>query len=72
MASVYASADVVANLKAAGVSADAISTWQKFYEGVAINTSKNLTAVQRSALLKNILGGINGRYSSKIYAEKQK
>jgi RHS repeat-associated protein len=56
-ASVEASAEVIANLKAAGVSSDAIATFQNFYEGVAAANPANASAIQRAALLSNILKG---------------
>jgi RHS repeat-associated protein len=56
-ASVEASPEVIANLKAGGVSADAISTFQRFYAGAAADNPGNLSAIQRAALLGNILKG---------------
>jgi len=54
-ASTLASAEVVASLKAAGVTAEGIATFQRFYAGVALVTPRNLSAVHRAALLRNIL-----------------
>jgi len=54
-ASTAASTEVVANLQSAGVSARAISLAQQFYAGVATANPANLSAVQRAALLANIL-----------------
>jgi hypothetical protein len=54
-ASTLASAEVVANLQASGVSAEAISIFQQFYAGVAAANPANLSAVHRAALLLNIL-----------------
>jgi len=54
-ASTVASAETVANLKAAGVTAESIATWQQFYAGAVLDNPANLSAVHRAALLLNIL-----------------
>jgi hypothetical protein len=54
-ASTAASAEVIANLKSAGVTPLTISTFQRFYAGAARSNPANLAAVQRAALLANIL-----------------
>src|ERR1700722_3202852 len=56
-ASTVASAEVIANLQSAGVTPQAISLAQQFYAGVANANPANLPAVQRAALLANILKG---------------
>jgi hypothetical protein len=53
-ASTLASAEVVANMQAAGISAEAVSSFQQFYAGVAAANAANLSAVHRAALLLNI------------------
>ena len=56
LASAEATAEVIENLKAAGVTADAITAFQRFYTGVAASSEgANLAAVHRAALLSNIL-----------------
>ena len=53
-ASTVATAEVIANLQAAGVSSEAIAAIQSFYEGVAALNPGNLSAIHRAALLANI------------------
>ena len=54
-ASTATTATVVSNLKAAGVTGQAVSTFQKFYAGVAAANPGNTAAVQRAALLADIM-----------------
>jgi len=56
LASVEATAEVIANLKTANVTADTIAAFQRFYTRVvASSEGTNLAAVHRAALLSNIL-----------------
>jgi hypothetical protein len=54
-ASTEATGEVIANLKTAGITREAISAFQRFYAAEAIKNPNNLSAIQRSALLENIL-----------------
>jgi hypothetical protein len=55
LASTEASAEVIATLQSNGVTEQTINAAQQFYEQVANANPQNLSAIQRSALLANIL-----------------
>lgn len=54
-ASTEATAEIISNLKSAGITARSVAAFQKIYEGVARDNPSNLSAVHRAALLANIL-----------------
>jgi hypothetical protein len=54
-ASTEATAEIISNLKSAGITSRSVAAFQKFYENAAINTPSNLSAIHRATLLKNIL-----------------
>ena len=54
-ASTEATAEILSNLKSAGVTSRSVAAFQKFYEGVAREFPSNTSAAHRAALLANIL-----------------
>jgi hypothetical protein len=54
-ASTEATAEVISNIKSAGITPRSVAAFQKIYEGVARDNPSNLSAVHRAALLANIL-----------------
>jgi len=54
-ASTEATAEIISNLKSAGITPRSVAAFQKLYEGVASRNPSNLSAVHRAALLANIL-----------------
>lgn len=54
-ASTEATAEIISNLKSAGITPRSVAAFQKFYENAAINNPSNLSAAHRAALLANIL-----------------
>lgn len=54
-ASTEATAEIISNLKSAGITSRSVAAFQKFYEGAASENPSNLSAVHRAALLANIL-----------------
>jgi hypothetical protein len=54
-ASTEATAEIISNLKSAGITSRSIAAFQKIYESVARENPSNQSAVHRAALLANIL-----------------
>jgi hypothetical protein len=54
-ASTEATAEIISNLKSAGITSRSIAAFQKIYEGELSRNPSNLSAVHRAALLANIL-----------------
>ena len=54
-ASTEATAEVISNLKSAGITSRSVAAFQKFYENAASQNPSNLSAAHRAALLANIL-----------------
>ena len=54
-ASTEATAEIISNLKSAGITRRSVAAFLKIYEGEASRNPSNLSAVHRAALLANIL-----------------
>ena len=54
-ASTEATAEIISNLKSAGITQRSVAAFQRVYEAAARENPSNLSAVHRAALLANIL-----------------